>query len=332
MCVCNGTVALELVVKALGIGKGDEVIMPSFTIISCAAGIYRNGATPVCVDMDPETFNMTLEGVKAAYTENTKAIMIVHLYGLPVDLDGILEFAKEKNLKVIEDAAEMHGQTYKGKPCGSFGDVSTFSFYPNKHVTTGEGGIIVCDDDDLAEYCRNLRNLCFGPTQGTRFMHSEMGWNFRMSNLQAAVGVAQLEQLDDFVEKKRVIGSTYNELLADIEEIQLPVPKTDYADNIYWVYSFVLDKSLNTTAEEFMKRLGAHKIGSRPFFYPTHMQPVFKDAGLFKDTVCENAEDIWARGLYIPSGLSLTQEQMERVAKVVHTVIEDIKKDNASSE
>ena len=169
IAVANGSVALDAAIVALGIGAGDEVIMPTFTIISCAAAIVRAGAKPVLVDADATTFNMDVSQIEAKITNKTKAIMVVHIYGLPVDMDEVMALAKKYNLKVIEDAAEVHGQTYKGKPCGSFGDISTFSFYPNKHITTGEGGMIVCNDDDLAEKCRSLRNLCFQPQR--RFFH-----------------------------------------------------------------------------------------------------------------------------------------------------------------
>ena len=200
----------------------------------------RSGATPVLVDGDPLTWNMDVTQIEAKITPRTKAIMVVHIYGLPVDMDPVLDIAKRHGLKLIEDAAEAIGQTYRGRPCGSFGDISTFSFYPNKHITTGEGGMILTDDDELAESCRSLRNLCFQP--GKRFVHERLGWNLRMTNLQAALGLAQLERLDEFVAKKRWMGARYNELLADLPGVQLPLARTDYADNIYWVYGLVLEE------------------------------------------------------------------------------------------
>jgi perosamine synthetase len=316
--VCNGSVALDAAVAALNIGPGDEVILPSFTIISCAAAIVRAGATPVVVDSDPLTWNMDVQHIEAKITSATKAIMVVHIYGLPVDMDPLLRLAEQYGLKVIEDAAEMHGQTYRGKPCGSFGDLSTFSFYPNKHVTTGEGGIIVTDDEALAERCRSLRNLCFQPQK--RFVHEELGWNFRMSNVQAALGVAQLERLDESVAKKRAIGQRYTKLLADIPGVQLPLPQTDYADNIYWVYGIVLQDVLPFDAEEAMRRIRQHQIGTRPFFWPMHEQPVFHKMGLFANESCPVAERLARRGFYIPSGLAITEEQMDRVVEVLHEV------------
>lgn len=313
IAVANGTVALEAAVAALGLTTGDEVILPTFTIISCAAAIVRAGAIPVVVDADPLTWNMDVEQVAQKISARTKAIMVVHLYGLPADLDPLLALAHQHGLKVIEDAAEMHGQTYRGRPCGSFGDISTFSFYPNKHITTGEGGMLVTDDPHLAERCRSLRNLCFQPQK--RFVHEELGWNFRMTNLQAALGLAQLETLDAHVAKKRAMGRRYDELLKDMPDVQLPLPRTDYAENIYWVYGVVLDDTYPFEAEEAMARLAALKIGTRPFFWPMHEQPVLRKMGFFGETSCPVAERLARRGFYLPSGLGLSPDQQETVAE-----------------
>lgn len=320
VAVCNGSVALDAAIAALGIGASDEVILPTFTIISCAAAIVRAGAIPVVVDSDSVTWNMDTKQIEAKITPRTKAIMIVHIYGLPVDVDPILALARKYNLFVIEDAAEMHGQTYRGKPCGSFGDISTFSFYPNKHITTGEGGIIVTDNPQLAERCQSLRNLCFQPQK--RFVHEELGWNFRMSNLQAALGVAQLERLDEFVARKRQMGQLYTELLREITSIQLPLAETDYADNIYWVYGIVLKDEIPIDAGEMMKRLAEHKIGTRPFFWCMHEQPVFRKMGLFEGVSCPVAEKLARRGFYVPSGLALTEEQIVTVANTLRKIIQ----------
>ncbi|MBN3894912.1 MAG: DegT/DnrJ/EryC1/StrS family aminotransferase [Nostoc sp. NOS(2021)] len=319
IAVSNGSVALDAAVAALGIGQGDEVILPTFTIISCAAAIVRAGAMPVVVDCDRHTWNMDVSQIEAKITPRTKAIMVVHIYGLPTDMEPVLALADKHGLKIIEDAAEMHGQTYKGHPCGSFGDISTFSFYPNKHITTGEGGMLVTDDEKLAERCRSLRNLCFQPHK--RFVHEELGWNFRMTNLQAALGVAQLERLDEFVARKRHMGQRYTELLSDIAGLQLPIPKTDYAENIYWVYGLVLKDEVPFDAVEAMQRLGKHKIGTRPFFWSMHEQPVFRKMGLFDDVSCPVAEKIARRGFYIPSGMALTDEQIQRVSLTLREVL-----------
>jgi perosamine synthetase len=320
IAVSNGSVALDAAVAALKIGLSDEVILPTFTIISCAAAIVRAGATPIVVDSDPVTWNIDVGQIEAKITPRTKAIMVVHIYGLPVDMDPILTLADKYGLSIIEDAAEMHGQTYKGRPCGSFGDISTFSFYPNKHITTGEGGMLLTNDESLAERCRLLRNLCFQPQK--RFVHEELGWNLRMSNVQAALGVAQLERLDEFVQRKRWIGKRYTELLAEVPGLQLPLPQTDYADNIYWVYGLVLDDSIPFDAEEAMRRLSQYKIGTRPFFWCMHEQPVFRKMGLFEGVICPVAENMARRGFYLPSGLALTEEQIEQVVQRVKEVLQ----------
>jgi len=319
IAVANGTAALDIAVEALGIGEGDEVILPTFTIISCIHQIIRSGATPVLVDSDPNTWNMDISQIEEKITIKTKAIMVVHIYGLPVDIDPILELAIKYNLKIIEDAAEMIGQSYKGNPCGSFGDLSTFSFYPNKHITTGEGGMVLTDDEELAEKCRSMRNLCFQRKQ--RFVHDKLGWNYRMTNLQAALGLAQLEQLESFVDKKRTIGKTYTKLLKGIKEIQLPLEKTDYAENIYWVYGIVLKDDIPFDAKEAMQKLGKQGIGTRPFFWPMHLQPVLLNKGLFKGEQYPVAERISRRGFYIPSGLALNNSEIEKITKVLKKIL-----------
>lgn len=319
IAVCNGTAALDAAVDALDIGPGDEVIMPAFTIVSCIAQIVRAGAKPVLVDSEPLTWNMDVTQLEAKITKRTRAIMIVHIYGLPTDLAPVLDIARRHGLKVIEDAAEMHGQTYRGQPCGSFGDLSVFSFYPNKHVTTGEGGMIVTDSAELAETCRSLRNLCFQPHK--RFVHERLGWNLRMTNLQAALGVAQLERLDEFVARKRRMGARYDELLHGLQGVQLPLRRTDYAENIYWVYGLVLDEGRGLDAETAMKRLADEGIGTRPFFCPMHQQPVLRAQGLFADERYPVAERLYRQGFYIPSGMALTAEQAERAATAVRKVL-----------
>jgi perosamine synthetase len=313
IAMCNGSVVIDAAVLALGIGKGHEVIMPTFTIISCAAAIIRAGAKPVLVDADPHTWNMDVSQIEDKITKNTKAIMVVHIYGLPVDMDPVLKIAAKYGLKIIEDAAEMHGQTYKGRPCGSFGDISTFSFYANKHITTGEGGMVVTDDEALAEKCRSLRNLCFVP--GRRFVHYELGFNFRMTNVQAAMGLAQLERLDEFVAIKRKMGVRYTELLSHVEQITLPVEKTSYADNIYWVYAIMLKPESGLDAEKIMALLAKQNIGTRPFFWNMHEQPVFNEMGLFLNEKYPVAENMARMGFYLPSGMALAGEQMETAAE-----------------
>jgi perosamine synthetase len=321
IAVSSGSAALDVAVSALKIGPGDEVILPTFTIISCAAAIVRSGATPVLVDCDPQTWNMDVGQIEAKITSRTKAIMAVHIYGLPVNLDPLLALIDKYGLLLIEDAAEMHGQTYNKSPCGSFGDVSIFSFYANKHITTGEGGMLLTDDLQIAERCRSLRNLCFETRQ--RFVHHELGWNYRMTNLQAALGVAQLERLDRFVTRRRQIGAYYNELLASQTGLQLPLAQTNYAKNLYWVFGIVLKKCVEFDAKEFMHRLAERNIGTRPFFWPMHEQPVFRSMNLFENESYPVAENIARRGFYLPGGSGLTDVQLEQVTQATIDILEN---------
>ena len=319
IAVTNGSSAIDVAVECLGIAAGDEVIMPAFTIISCINHIIRIGAKPVLVDSDPETWNMDVKQIEDKITRRTKAIMVVHIYGLPVDMDPVLEIARQHNLKIIEDAAEVHGQTYKNKPCGSFGDISTFSFYPNKHITTGEGGMIVTNSIELADLSRSLRNLCFQADK--RFIHERMGWNLRMTNMQAALGVAQLEQIKKFVKRKRDMGLLYNKLLSHVSNITLPLSQTDYAKNIYWVYGLLLDDDYMNDSRVVMDKLHEKGIGTRPFFCPMHLQPALKKIGLFEGENYPVAERLYRKGFYIPSGLALTEEQIKQSASAVEEVL-----------
>lgn len=319
VAVCNGSAALEAAVAALRLGPGDEVILPAHTIISCASAIVRAGATPVLADCDPDTWNVTVEGVAARITPRTRAIMAVHIFGLPAPMGGLLALAERHGLAVIEDAAQAIGQTCNGRPCGGLGDISCLSFYPNKHVTTGEGGMLLTDDDQLAERCRSLRNLCF---QKRRFVHEELGWNFRMSNLQAAVGVAQLERLDAAIVRKREMGALYRRLLAGAPGIQLPLARTAEAENVYWVFGVVLDDAVPLDAEEAMARLGAAGVGTRPFFWPLHEQPVLQRMGFFAGERHPVSERIARRGFYLPGGLGTTDAQMEAAAAQLRHLLE----------
>jgi perosamine synthetase len=319
IAVSSGSGALEVAVAALRLGEGDEVIAPSFTIISSLAPIVRAGAIPVLVDMQADTWNMDVAQIEARIGPRTKAIMVVHIYGLPADMDPILALADKHDLAIIEDAAEMHGQTYRGRPCGSFGELSILSFYANKHVTSGEGGMVLCDDPELAERCRGLRNLCFDNRR--RFVHQELGWNYRITNMQAAVGMAQREGLERVVARKRAMGRYYTRGLGGVPGLILPLASTDYADNIYWVYGLVLDDEVDFGADEVMARLQEAGIGCRPFFWPMHEQPVFRDMGLFRDESHPVAERLARRGFYLPSGTALTEAQMERVCEAVAKVM-----------
>lgn len=319
VAVSNGSAAIELALAALRIGPGDEVILPTFTIISCAAAIVRAGAVPVVVDCQVDTWNLDPDLLASKVTGRTKAIMVVHVYGLPVDMDPVLDLARRHGLFVIEDAAEQHGQTYKGRSVGSLGDIATVSFYPNKQVTTGEGGMVLTNDSALADRARSLRNLCFDRER--RYVHDELGWNFRMSNLQAAVGVAQLERIDAILARKRQIGSWYQERLRGESRLRLPLEHTAYADNGYWVFGVVLDDQVPFDAIEAMARLKSKGIDSRHFFWPMHEQPVLRKRGLFANERCPNAERIARRGFYLPSGVGLTEDEADACARALREIL-----------
>lgn len=315
IAVSNGSGALDVAIAALKIGSGDEVIMPTFTIISPAQSVVRAGATPVLVDSSPDTWNMEVSDIEAKITSKTKAILVVHIYGLPVDMNPVLDLCKKHNLFLIEDAAEMHGQTYNGKKCGSFGDISTFSFYPNKHITTGEGGMILVDNPELAERCRKLRNISFEPND-RRYVHYELGWNYRMTNMQAALGLAQLEKIESHIIRKREIGALYQEGLKGIKGFKLPLVATEYAKNIYWVFGLVADSEDICT--KTIEKLSSAGIATRQFFWNMHEQPVFKKMGLFMNERYPNSEKIARCGFYIPCGLGISNEDIEVVIKEIH--------------
>ncbi|WP_444994551.1 DegT/DnrJ/EryC1/StrS family aminotransferase [Aliikangiella sp. IMCC44359] len=320
IAVSSGTAALDIAIETLKLAPGDEVIVPSFTIISCIHQILRCGATPIFIDCDINSWNMTVEDVENAITPFTKAIMAVHIYGLPVDMLKLSALAEQHKIPIIEDTSQAIGLNCHSKPCGSFGAISTFSFYPNKHITTGEGGMLLTDCPDLAERAKSLRNLCFQKKQ--RFVHEELGWNYRMTNLQAALGIAQLEQLDEFIIRKKQIGVFYQTELANLDNLQKPLKKLDYAENIYWVFGLVVNQTNRHSAAEIMEALGQQGIGTRPFFWPLHLQPVLKQFGIQPKNALPNSELIAQNGFYLPSGLSLTDEQVEDVVSIVKKVIQ----------
>ena len=327
IAVSNGTVALQAAMACLGLELGDEVIMPTFTIISCALAVIYNGGAPVLVDSDPRTWCMDMDQVKDRISPKTRAVMPVHIYGHPVDMDPLLDLADKYGLKIVEDAAEAHGAEYltqrgisnpRWRRCGSFGTLSCFSFYANKLITTGEGGMILTDEPILAERARSLRNLFFVPQR--RFCHEELGFNFRMTNLQAALGLAQLERMDEIVARKRWMGEEYTRRLEDIDELQLPVQES-WARSIYWMYGVVLSEESGMDARQFADALREHGVDTRPFFLGMHEQPVFRKMGLFREERYPVAERIATQGLYLPSGLALTEEQLVRVCDAVHEVL-----------
>jgi len=320
VAVCNGTAALETALFALGISTGDEIIMPAFTIISCALAALRVGAIPVLVDVEPDTWNMDVAQLEAAITPRTRAIMPVHMYGHPVDMDPVLDLARTYNLIVVEDAAEVHGAEYKGKKCGSMGRAAAFSFYANKIVTTGEGGMVVSDDPIVAERARSYRNLCFRSER--RFWHTELGHNFRMTNVQAAIGLAQMERVEEFVEIKRRLGAYYVQQLSRIPGIKCQTEKP-WARMVYWMYCIVLSEGLGLSAKQVIDGLKGAGIESRPFFTGLHQQPALHEKGLFVNQRHPITERLSQYGLYLPSGLTLTEDKINYVVEVLSTILSD---------
>jgi perosamine synthetase len=319
IAVCNGTAALETALFAAGIGKGDEVIMPAFTIISCALAAIRLGAIPVLVDAEPDTWNMDVSQIEGRLTSRTKAIMPVHIYGHPVDMDPVLDIARMHNLIVIEDAAEAHGAEYKGRKCGALGHISAWSFYANKIITTGEGGMVITSDAKMAKRAESYRNLCFRPEK--RFYHTELGYNFRLTNIQAAIGLAQLERIEEFIQIKRGLGEYYRQRLLKFKGIKCQIEKP-WAKMVYWMYCIELDSALRFNAQSLMKELAKKDIGTRPFFLGLHEQPALRDLGLFKEEHYPVCERISHQGLYLPSGLALTVKQIDEVITALAGILE----------
>lgn len=327
VAVSNGTTALQLAVACLNLQPGDEVIMPTFTIISCAQAVTYNSGIPVLVDAEPRTWCMDVKQVAAKITPRTRAIMPVHIYGHPVDMDPLISLANQHGLAVIEDAAEAHGAEYlceRGsssavwRRCGGLGDISVFSFYANKLVTTGEGGMVLTNDAQIAEQARSLRNLCF--KRERRFHHSELGYNFRLTNLQAAIGLAQIDRMPETIAKKRWMGEAYTQRLQHLTVLQLPVEEP-WARQVYWMYGLVLDESTQLTAVELARRLQEQGIETRPFFLGMHEQPVYTSRGLFKDEHYPVAERIARQGLYLPSGLTISEAQVDEVCQAVEKIL-----------
>lgn len=309
----NGTSALHLACLTLGIGPGDEVIIPDFTLIVSANVVILSGARPVLVEVDPKTWCIDPEKIEEKITKRTKAIMAVHMYGHPCEMDSILAIAKKHGLFVIEDCAEAHGGEYKGKKVGSIGHVGCFSFYGNKIITTGEGGLLVTNDSKVAEMARLLRNQAF---EEPRFVHRFIGFNFRLTNLQAAIGLAQLEKTEEKVKRKRDIASDYLSLFSKDSDLGLPVQK-EGCKNVYWMFGVLLGNSYGAK-EEVMSELYKKGVETRSFFYPIHLQPVFQNSKSCYPDISGHfpvSEFLYKRGLYLPSGLGLTRAQMEEVAE-----------------
>ena len=302
------------IASALALPPGSEVILPSFTIISCVAALLRTGCRPVLVDCDPATWCLDVGEVERKITSATRAIMPVHMYGHMADMAPLMEAARRRGLAVIEDAAEAHGAEYHGRRAGGIGTLGCFSFYANKIVTTGEGGMVVTDDAGLAERARSLRNLCFRRDQ--RFLHDELGYNFRITNLQAAIGLAQVERVEDHVSRKRRMAALYTERLCNVAGLKLPVERPG-VKNVYWMYGVVLDDVVDVDAAGFARRLREQGVDTRPFFLGMHEQPVLRERGFFAGESYPVTERLSRRGLYLPSGLGLGEAEIEKVCGAV---------------
>ena len=313
----SGTTALHLALASIGVGKGDEVIVPAFTMISTVFAVVYCGAKPVLVDAEPETWNIDVSKIEEKITDRTKVIIPVHIYGHPCDMDPIMKIAEEHDLYVVEDAAEAHGAEYKGRKVGGIGHIGCFSFYANKIITTGEGGMIVTNDEEIAEKAKSLKDLAFSKER--RFLHTDLGFNYRMTNIQAAIGLAQLERIDELVERRRKNAHLYNELLKDIEGIRLPIEK-EWAKNVYWMYSILVEDKFGMSRDELMSELEKKGIETRTFFIPMHVQPVFQNMGLFKGERYPVAEELARKGLYLPSSSGLSREEIEHICDEIRKI------------
>lgn len=315
----SGTTALHLAVAAAGIRPGDEVLVSASTNIASALAIYHNGAVPVAVDSENITWNLDLDLLESLVTPRTRAIMPVHLYGHPVDMDRLMQFARAHDLVVIEDCAESHGALCRGRPTGSFGDMGCFSFYANKIITTGEGGLVSTNRDDLAERLRLLRNLAFTKP---RFRHEEAGFNFRMTNFQAALGWAQLRRIDSILENKRRVARSYNAGLAGIAGLRRPV-ELDWARNVYWMYAIVIEAKFGLTRDALAQRLAEAGVETRTFFCPMDQQPFLRRQPGFRDVRCPVAGRLWEQGLYLPSAHTLSDEKIRVVVDAIRSCAAD---------
>jgi len=313
LAVSNGTVALHLALEALGIKAGDEVLVPDLTFAASVNAILYTGATPVLIDIDPQSWNINTELLEKYLTHKTKAIMPVHLYGHPCEMNSIIKFAEKHNLFIIEDCAEALGSYYQGKPVGTFGDVSTFSFYGNKTITTGEGGMVVFKDKKIAELASTLRD--HGMDKNKRYWHSQVGYNYRLTNLQAAIGVAQFERLAEFVAAKRRTAMQYNSTLSKYDYFQLPVERENCI-NSYWLYTFLVKESAPFSREELMEYLNLKGVETRPVFYPMHIMPPYISYGQPEDfTTSKRVSD---QGMSLPSSVNLTSFELDHICNEIN--------------
>jgi perosamine synthetase len=305
----NGTTALHLALAVLGLGPGDEVIIPTLTFIATANAVAYTGARPVFVDSEPDTWNIDPAQIRKKISKRTKAIIPVHLYGHPADMNPIMDVAAEYGLHVIEDAAEAHGALYQGKRVGSFGSLNAFSFYGNKIITTGEGGMLTTSDEELAKTACFLRDHAMSAEK--RYWHPQVGFNYRLTNIQAALGVAQMESIERFINRKRQIAHFYNTLFSNIPGLILP-PEATWATSVYWMYSLLITDDYPLNREELRVHLHRQGIDSRPFFYPIHTMPPYHT-----NERLPVAEKISQRGINLPSSVKLTDEDLQRIAKTI---------------
>jgi len=316
VAVNSGTSALQLAVLSAGIKPGDKVLVSASTNIATALAVVHAGAIPVPVDSEDITWNLDLDLVEPLVDDNTRAIIPVHLYGHPVDMDRLMDIARRHNLIVIEDCAESHGATCRDKVTGSFGNMGCFSFYANKVITTGEGGMVVTNDKTLAESLRSLRNLAFTEP---RFVHYEAGFNFRLTGFQAALGRAQFSKIDRIIAEKRRVAHTYISYLRDIPGLILP-REMEWALNVYWMFAVVVSPEFGISRDELMHGLSEKGIQTRTFFCPMNQQPVLKSIPGFSDTPCPVADKLWEQGLYLPSSWDLPEETIEYIAECIQEV------------
>ena len=317
----SGTTALHLALLAAGIGEGDQVIIPDFTMVATLLAVLYCGATPVFVDVEPDTFNIDPALIEAKITSRTRAIIPVHIFGHPVDMAPIQELCQKHDLVIIEDAAEAHGAEYNGQRCGSLGDIACFSFFANKILTTGEGGMLLTDNPEYIKQARYFRNLCFSLDGPRDYSHKDLGYNYRFTNTQAAIGLAQLEKLDDYVEMRRANAYFYNSLLKDIPGVSLPVERKN-VKNVYWMYGIMIDPAeFGMGRDELMAGLRDRGVDSRRYFSPMHDQPLLDKYKLREnDASYPVTEAAAANGLYLPSSSSLKKEQIERVCDTLRAL------------
>lgn len=317
VAVSSGTTALQLAVAAAGLGPGDEVLVSASTNIATALAAAHCGALPVPVDSEPDTWNLDLDRLEQLIGPRTKAVIPVHLYGHPVDMDRLMDIARRHRLLVIEDCAESHGATVRGRMTGSFGQMSCFSFYANKLITTGEGGMVLTEDAALAERLRLLRNLAFSEP---RFKHEALGFNFRMTGFQAAMGVVQAGKLERIVAEKRRVAHTYDALLADVPQLQRPIER-DWARNVYWMYGLVVRPDSGVRRADLLAALAADGIQTRTFFCPMNQQPCLHELPGFSAAPCPVADRLWESGFYIPSSPTLDEATLTRIADGVRAAV-----------